>query len=57
MFSKLLNLIKNPNFNTTYIFAKFKLVRSVSKYLKYFLKIFSKENLYMGYKFKLFKYF
>ena len=48
MFSKLLNLIKNPNFNTTYIFARFKLVRSVSKYLKFFLKIFSKKNLHMG---------
>ena len=48
MFSRLLNLIKNPNFNTTYIFARFKLVRSLSKYIKYFLKIFSKKNLHMG---------
>lgn len=48
MLKKLLNLINNPNFNFTYIFARFKSVRTISKYLKYFLRKISKKNSNMG---------
>ena len=43
MLKKLLNLVNNPNFNYTYIFARFKTVRTISKYLKYFLRKFLRK--------------
>lgn len=48
MFSKLFNILKNPNFRVIYIFARFKILRSLSKYLKLFLKKISSENIRMG---------
>jgi len=48
MFGKLFNILKNPNFRVTYIFARFKFLRSLSKNLKFFLKKFSNKNILMG---------
>ncbi len=48
MINKKFNFFKNPNFRIVYIFARFKILRTLNKYSRILLEKFSKKDLVMG---------